>query len=95
MTRIRWTAEAVDDLQAIRDFIAHDSPHYAAFTVEEILSAVERLERFPASGRVVPELGLGEVREVVKPPYRIVYRLRNEAVDVLTVFRSSRAFPPF
>jgi toxin ParE1/3/4 len=50
VTLVRWTPQAVDDLQAIYDFIARDSPHYAQLTVEDILAAIDRLERFPLMG---------------------------------------------
>lgn len=53
MTEIRWTIEAADDLQAIYDFIKRDSPHYAQVVVEELLAAIDRLERFPLMGRHV------------------------------------------
>ena len=55
MIEIRWTLQAADDLQAIYDFIARDSPHYAQLTVEDILAAIDRLEQVPLMGRHVPE----------------------------------------
>jgi len=45
------------------------------------------------AGRVVPELSREDVRELVRPPYRIVYRVLKDGVDVATVFRSSRVIP--
>ena len=93
MTRIRWTDEALDDLRAIHHFIEPDSPHYAALIVEEILAAVERLESFPLAGRKVPECPRADLRELVKRPYRFVYRLVEDGVHIVTVFRSSRLFP--
>ena len=47
MTEVRWTPQAADDLQAIYDFIARDSPYYAQLTVEDILAAIDRLGQFP------------------------------------------------
>ncbi len=98
-TRLVWTAAAAADLQAIHDFIAGDSPRYAMLTVGRLVRAVGRVRDHPESGRVVPELGRADVREVVHGAYRIVYRLRGgpgerpEAAEVLTVFRGSRRFP--
>jgi addiction module RelE/StbE family toxin len=89
---IIWSPHALRDLESIRDFIAQDSPQYADLVVERITAAVERLATFPQSGRVVPELQRPDIREVIHRPYRIVYRLRNEAVEIATVFRSSRLF---
>ena len=93
MTVLRWTPQAVDDLQAIYDFIARDSPHYAMLVVEDLLTAIDNIERFPLIGRLVPERPRGELREVIKPPYRIVYRLTSDVVHILTIFRASRLLP--
>jgi toxin ParE1/3/4 len=79
-------------VEAIRDFIALDSPLYAGLVVQRIVASVERLAAFPESGRVVPELARADVREVIQPPFRIVYRNRGDLVEVVTVFRSSRLF---
>ena len=92
MTKVRWTPQAADDLEAIYEFIARDSPHYAQTTVEGIMAAIDRLEQFPLLGRHVPETSQADVRELIKPPYRIVYRT-GEIVKILTVFRGSRLFP--
>jgi toxin ParE1/3/4 len=92
VTEVRWTPQAADDLQAIYDFIARDAPYYAQLTVEDILAAVDRLERFPLMGREVPEHRREDLRELIKPPYRIVYRI-GEVVRILTIFRASRLFP--
>ena len=47
----------------------------------------------PLSGRRVPEVGRDDVREVIKGAYRIVYRLRNDRAEVLTVFEGHRLLP--
>jgi toxin ParE1/3/4 len=81
-------------LAAIHAFISQDSPHYASVVVSRLLSATDRLERFPESGRTVPEFDDPFVREVVHPPYRIVYRIvGRDQIHVLTVHHSSKKFP--
>ena len=90
MRVIVWTRRAVDDVQSIRNFISQDSPTYADLVVQRIISAVERLVEFPGSGRLVPEFEQSDLREVIHSPYRIVYRLRNNEVHVLTVHHSAR-----
>lgn len=87
-----WSPSAAAELDAIRHFIATDSPRYADLVVRRILLAVERLTDFPDSGRVVPERAESNLREVVVRPYRIVYRVREEAVEVVTVFHAHRLF---
>jgi toxin ParE1/3/4 len=92
VTKLLWTTQAVEDVEAIRKFIANDSDAYADLVVARLLEAVERLELFPRSGRIVPELTDPQLREIIEPPYRIVYRVLNESVEILTVFRASRLF---
>jgi len=94
VNRIRWSPRAADDLEAIYQFIARDSEHYARLTVARLVHAVGRLAKFPRSGRVVPEVGHRSLREIIDPPYRIVYRVASDdTVEVVTVFRTSRRFP--
>ena len=62
-------------------------------TVGRLVEAMEQAAAFPASGRVVPELGDPAVREVIHGAYRIVYERAVDALTVLTVFRASRQFP--
>ena len=90
MTKLRWTTQAVEDVEAIRNFIANDSETYADLVVARLLEAVERLRLFPQSGRIVPELDDAQLREIIESPFRIVYRLHDESVEILTVFRASR-----
>lgn len=76
---------------AISDYIARTSPSAARARTRDIAKAVERLAAFPGSGRVVPELGDAVLREIVRPPYRIVYWVEDaDVVEILTVFHSSR-----
>ena len=92
--RIRWSAEAVRDLEEIHDYIARSSPRYAAVVAGRLVVAVDQVREYPESGRVVPELGDPAVREVIHGAYRIVYELHADVAEVLTVFRASRLFPP-
>jgi addiction module RelE/StbE family toxin len=93
VTKLIWSPQSLRDLEIIRDYVARDSPHYAALVVERIIQGVERLTSFPESGRVVPERNDPELREVIVRPYRVVYRIRPGAVEIATVFRASR-MPP-
>jgi len=62
----------------------------ACARLERLVAAVSRLERFPQSGRVVPEVGDESLREVLYGNYRIVYRLYAETVEVITVYHAAR-----
>ena len=93
MTQLSWSLLALRDLESIREYIAADSPRYAGLVVERIVAGVERLRAFPESGRVVPERNDPQIREVIIPPYRVVYRHRLGEVEIATVFRASRQLP--
>ncbi len=94
MAQVRWTPQAADDLDVIAEFIARDSPHFAGLFVADILQAVDRLADFPESGRIVPEIGDRNIREVILGSYRIIYRRRTDAVEVLTVHHGARLLDP-
>jgi plasmid stabilization system protein ParE len=90
VTRVIWTRQAVEDVEAIRSYVARDSERYAALLAERLVAAVERLARFPQSGRIVPELADESLREVLHGTYRLVYRGRPDAVEILTVYHGAR-----
>ena len=91
--RVTWTRPAVADVLQIRDYIATDSPRYARIVAERLFASVVRLTKYPLSGRVVPELNDPSLREVVDAPYRIVYRVGTEALEILTVVHAALRFP--
>ncbi len=94
MAQVRWTPQAADDLDAIAAFIARDSSHFAGLFVTDILQAVDRLVDFPESGRIVPEIGTKDIRELILGSYRIIYRLCRGTVEILTVHHGARLLDP-
>ena len=88
---IHWTDPALDDLDSIFQFIAHDAPAYAHQFVQAIMKAADRLEQFPLSGRKVPEANDETVREVIFQGYRILYWIiNNQRIDIIAVMHGSR-----
>ncbi len=92
MAWINWTNQALGDLQAIGDFIGRDTPAFAQIFVNKVFETVERLEKFPRSRRIVPEINQDKIREIILGSYRVVYLLDEDEVNVLTVFHASRLF---
>ena len=94
MAEVVWTPRAYADIEAIGAYHALNAPGYAEVLVRRLMQATERLEVFPASGRVVPEIGDEAMREVIHRQYRIVYLHlpEEDKMEVLTVFHSSRQF---
>lgn len=93
MIAIRWTETAASDLQNIHDYIAKDSPTVAQSVAARLYDAVSHLADAPDMGRPVPERNESGLRELVRPPYRIVYEREPDAVIILTVFHAARMFP--
>jgi plasmid stabilization system protein ParE len=93
VSRLIWSPRSVADLEAIREHIASDSDLYAGLVISRLVAAPGRLLQFPQLGRVVPEFGEPSLRELIVRPYRLVYRLRGEVIEVVTVFHAARMFP--
>jgi toxin ParE1/3/4 len=93
VTILVWSPRASADLESIRAYIAQDSPFYADLVVRRLITAPERLTNFPEIGRIVPEVGSPQLRELIVRPFRIVYRIRPDVIEIATVFRSARQLP--
>lgn len=94
MAEVRWTPQAADDLEAITEFIALDSQEYARLFAIDVLAAVERVGTFTRIGRIVPETNNPAIREVILGDYRIVYRIRDNLIEVLTIWHAARLLDP-
>ena len=90
MARLIWTEAALNDLDAVADYIAVDKPVAASRYLLKVLEQVERLERFPQSGKCPPEYPGSPYREVIVPPCRIFYRVERDVVRILHVMRAER-----
>jgi plasmid stabilization system protein ParE len=91
ITTISFADSTVMDLDEIRDwYTAQQIPRVGEQLVKNVVSCVERLGDFPESGRIVPEFGIANLREVIRPPFRIVYRLDESRVRIIRVRRSER-----
>jgi len=90
MAEVVWTEPALQELDAIAEYIALDNPAAASRLVQEVFDKTERLEDFPQSGRIPPELPDSVYREIVVPPCRIFYREDERRVLVLYVMRDER-----
>jgi addiction module RelE/StbE family toxin len=92
--RVEWSPLALNDVEEIASFIAQDRPEGGLQWMEEIFTSVQRLQRFPKSGRIVPEVRRESIREVIHGDFRIIYRIEPERVAVLTVRHSRQLTGP-
>jgi addiction module RelE/StbE family toxin len=84
--KIFWTKEALLRLQDIEEYISRDNSTVAIEFVEKVISTAETLIDNPEKSRIVPELSLGNIRELIYKNYRIVYLVKKNMIDILTVF---------
>jgi toxin ParE1/3/4 len=90
---IRWSETAAGQLQAIRDYVARSSPSYGQALAERIVRKVEVLNDQPLSGAEVPEYSDEALRELFEHPYRILYRVVGDDVEVVAIIHASRRLP--
>lgn len=88
---IRFAESALGDLEGIRAWYADQGvANVGARIVGDIVGRIEHLAEHPDMGRVVPEFGQSSLRELVHPPFRIVYRRDSGVVRVVRVWRGER-----
>jgi plasmid stabilization system protein ParE len=90
---VRWTEHAFENLRGIHAQIALASPAVAREVAARLWESAGQIRQFPDSGRIVPERRSPEIRELVLPPYRLVYRRRETMIEVLTIFHGAMQFP--
>lgn len=88
--KVVWTPLAVDRASEITEHISLDNPTADSQWVEGLFKAVERLAKFPKQGRVVPEVGRSDIRELLYESYRVIYRVESKRVSILTVRHGRR-----
>lgn len=89
--KVEFADSAILDLDELYAwYVEQQSPETGQRLIAEIVAKTSQLESFPNSGRIVPELGLANVRELIYPPFRIVYRLDRDAIWIVRIWRSER-----
>ena len=92
--RVSWSRTALDDVDAIAEYINRDSPAYTRAVVNKIRDKVRKLTNFPNAGRIVPELDNEAIRECFVYSYRLVYRVQNNDVLIVAVVHGRRLLEP-
>ncbi|HQU47174.1 MAG TPA: type II toxin-antitoxin system RelE/ParE family toxin [Pirellulales bacterium] len=90
---LRWTQSALSDLEALEAYISRHSTRYARGMVERIFDHAGLLENHPLLGAVAPEYSDESIRELLEKPYRIIYRVLPDRIDVLAVIHAARTMP--
>jgi plasmid stabilization system protein ParE len=87
--KVHWTQTAEKHLDALYSHIARDSSEYANRMVDRLTARSLQIAEFPESGRKVPEFDANQIREVIEGPFRIIYRIKPDQIDVLAVIHGA------
>ena len=90
MAHLIWTQQAFGDLEKICEFIAEDSESYARLFALKVIASIEKLKLFPRSGRMGPEINRAAIREILLGDYRIIYRIKGDEIQIISVYHSAR-----
>ena len=91
--KVLWSFSAEEDLRYIIEYIHADNPSAASSSLTRIREKTSTLYSLPHRGRIVPELrdqGISQYRELIIPPWRVIYRISGKRVYVLSVIDSRR-----
>ena len=91
--KVHWTKNAISHLTNIYEYIGLNSLTYAKRTVDKITKRSEQIAKHPYSGRMVQEYEAEDIRELIEKPYRIIYRIKRDQIDVLAVIHGARLLP--
>ena len=92
--RVRFTPSAREQFLSALRYISRDNPSAAKRLRERAKKTLKRLQRFPNSGRIVPEFPTLPYREVIVPPYRFFYRLEGKIVWIVAVWHGAQILLP-
>lgn len=93
MVRVIWSPRAVADLRDISKYLDVNSPDYRESFVSKLLSLILELPDQPYFGATVPEFELETLRERQYHKYRVIYRLVEDAVEIVTIIHGARLLP--
>lgn len=88
--RLIWSPRAASHLEDICEYIAEDSHVYARIFAQKVVGIVKSIRAFPQTGRIVPEYGDPNLREKLFGDYRIVYRVKTDAIEIAAVCHGAR-----
>jgi toxin ParE1/3/4 len=89
---VKWSKPAKLDLKQIHGYISRDSRFYAEKVSLEIVEKSEKLGFYPEAGRIVPEIGDSNIREVFVYSYRLIYEIFPNGIEILALIHGKREF---
>lgn len=92
--RVRWSHRALERAEEIADQIVDERPNAAADWMDGLFDLARSLAHMPERGRVVPEIGRADIRELQYRGYRVVYRVKEDQVGILTIRHARQRMDP-
>ena len=90
---VHFTENAIEHLANIYEYISLNSPTYAKRMIDKITRRSSQISVQPYSGRTVPEYESEDIRELIESPYRIIYRIKSDQIDILAVIHGAQLLP--
>ena len=90
MAELVWSPRSLKDIELIFEFIKQDSIEAARAFVNDLIIETLNIPMFPYKGRLVPELNNDQIREKIFKSYRIIYRITNTNIELVTFLHQSR-----
>jgi len=91
--KVVWSPLAIDKASEIAEYIAQDKPSAAERWVDTVFSKVGQLKFSPEIGRIIPEIGNKQFRELIYGNYRIIYRIEKQQISILTIRHGKQILP--
>jgi len=91
--KVVWSPLAIDRAAEIAKYIAQDNIIAAENWVDTVFAKVEQLKSYPESGRIVPEINSLKIKELIYGNYRIIYRIEEKQVSILTIRHGKQILP--
>lgn len=88
--KIFWTNEALSKLLEIEEYISIDNINRAEKFIDFLIEKVESIKDYPKRGRIIPELNIDNIREIIVKNYRIIYKIDKNIITILTVFEGHK-----
>ena len=94
MAQVIWSPSALQDIDSIAEYISRDSVSHSALFIERIIEKTARLAEYPHSGKILPEIGEENTREIMYGSYRIMYLVVGEDVWITGIIHGARDWTP-
>lgn len=93
MARLNWAPQAVQDLEDICEYIARSSEHYARTIAQGVRKLARSIPKQPRLGAMVPDYEQDDIRERLFHNYRIIYRIRDDVIEIVRIIHGARLLP--